>query len=151
MCFVWIWEETAIISVHSINWLVCVTETVFTVRYGLRLYVKFRLVLFYKAVSVLSPPLHTISAEPAQLPRQNALRNEQANVYKILPNKHGSCNLCIAPYCRTAMPVYFHKVITGTSLTHLLHQMPFTNAEESLSSLRPECNAVQNQTLSFEL
>ena len=27
MCFVWIWEQTAIISTYSINWLVCITET----------------------------------------------------------------------------------------------------------------------------
>jgi hypothetical protein len=27
MCFVWIWEQTAIISIYSINWLVCITET----------------------------------------------------------------------------------------------------------------------------
>ena len=27
MCFVWIWEQTAIISQYSINWLVCITET----------------------------------------------------------------------------------------------------------------------------
>jgi len=27
MCFVWIWEQTAIISLHSINWSVFVTET----------------------------------------------------------------------------------------------------------------------------
>jgi hypothetical protein len=27
MCFVWIWEQTAIISLYSINWLVCITET----------------------------------------------------------------------------------------------------------------------------
>ena len=27
MCFVWIWEQTAIISLFNINWLVCVTET----------------------------------------------------------------------------------------------------------------------------
>ena len=27
MCFVWIWEQTAIISLYSNNWLVCVTET----------------------------------------------------------------------------------------------------------------------------
>jgi hypothetical protein len=27
MCFVWIWEQTAIISPYSINWLVCITET----------------------------------------------------------------------------------------------------------------------------
>jgi hypothetical protein len=27
MCFVWIWKQTAIISLYSINWLVCITET----------------------------------------------------------------------------------------------------------------------------
>jgi hypothetical protein len=27
MCFVWISEKTAIISVYNINWLVCITET----------------------------------------------------------------------------------------------------------------------------
>jgi hypothetical protein len=37
MCFVWIWEQTAIISLYSINWLVSVTESVFTARYGLGL------------------------------------------------------------------------------------------------------------------
>ena len=28
MCFVWIWEQTAIISLYSNNWLVFITETV---------------------------------------------------------------------------------------------------------------------------
>jgi len=27
MCFVWIWEQTAIISLYNINWLLFVTET----------------------------------------------------------------------------------------------------------------------------
>ena len=27
MCFVWIWEQTTIISLYSINWQVCITET----------------------------------------------------------------------------------------------------------------------------
>ena len=27
MCFVWIWEQTAIISLYSFNWLVFITET----------------------------------------------------------------------------------------------------------------------------
>jgi len=27
MCFVWIWEQTAVISLYSVNWLVCITET----------------------------------------------------------------------------------------------------------------------------
>ena len=26
LCFLWIWEQTAIISLYSINWLVCITE-----------------------------------------------------------------------------------------------------------------------------
>jgi len=32
MCFVWIWEQTAIISLYSINWLVLITETEFVYR-----------------------------------------------------------------------------------------------------------------------
>jgi len=28
MCFLWMWEETVIIFLYSINWLVCITETV---------------------------------------------------------------------------------------------------------------------------
>ena len=27
MCFVWIWGQTAIISLYNINWLVCIKET----------------------------------------------------------------------------------------------------------------------------
>jgi len=27
MCFVWVSEQTAIISLYKINWLVCITET----------------------------------------------------------------------------------------------------------------------------
>jgi len=27
MCFVWIWEQTAIISLYSLNWLVFIIET----------------------------------------------------------------------------------------------------------------------------
>jgi hypothetical protein len=27
MCFVWIWKQTAIISLYTFNWLVCITET----------------------------------------------------------------------------------------------------------------------------
>ena len=32
MCFVWIWEQTAFISLYNINWLVCITETEMTFR-----------------------------------------------------------------------------------------------------------------------
>jgi len=40
MCFVWISKQTAIISLYNINWLVFITETVFTARYGLDLYIQ---------------------------------------------------------------------------------------------------------------
>jgi hypothetical protein len=36
-CFVWIWEQTAIISLYSINWLVFIKDIVFTARYELHL------------------------------------------------------------------------------------------------------------------
>ena len=51
MCFVWIWEQTAIISLYSINWLGFVTETVFTARYGLGLYISYRLIYAYKGLN----------------------------------------------------------------------------------------------------
>ena len=34
LCFVWIWEQTAIISLYSFNWLVFVTETECEIRTG---------------------------------------------------------------------------------------------------------------------
>ena len=37
MCFVWIWEQTAITSLYTINWLVCIIK--FTARYGLDIYI----------------------------------------------------------------------------------------------------------------
>ena len=39
ICSVWISEQRAIISLHSTNWLVFITEAVFTARYGLDLYI----------------------------------------------------------------------------------------------------------------
>ena len=41
MCFVWISEQTAIISLYNINWLVFITRrSVFTARYGLCFWLK---------------------------------------------------------------------------------------------------------------
>jgi hypothetical protein len=51
MCFVWISEQTAIISLYSINWLVFITETgIFTVRYELNLYTYLMLILVIKLI-----------------------------------------------------------------------------------------------------
>jgi len=55
MCFIWIWEQTAIISVHNYNWSVFITETVFTARYGLSFYVILIDLLYRRLVAVLTP------------------------------------------------------------------------------------------------
>jgi hypothetical protein len=48
MCFVWIWEQTAIISLYSINWLVFITETecVYCAVRAESLKIQVRLILF---------------------------------------------------------------------------------------------------------
>ena len=39
MCFVWVWEQTAFISLYSIKWLVCITETVCLLRGTVWIYI----------------------------------------------------------------------------------------------------------------
>ena len=49
MCFVWIWEQTAIISLYSINWLVCITETecvYCAVRTGCSIIIRVKMLIF---------------------------------------------------------------------------------------------------------
>ena len=58
MCFVWIWEQTAIISLYNINWLVCITETesvYCAVRTG-SLNVQSRFLIVFKALITLPMP-----------------------------------------------------------------------------------------------
>ena len=70
MCFVWISEQTAIISLYNINWLVCVTETecvYCAVRTGclsitLRVLSQFRLL-----IASLSPRWHRFDSRPAHM------------------------------------------------------------------------------------
>ena len=48
MCFVWIWEQTAIISLYSINWLVFITETECVYcAVGLGVYIWFKLISLF--------------------------------------------------------------------------------------------------------
>jgi hypothetical protein len=67
VCFVWIWEQTAIISLYNINWLVFITETVCLlrgtdmdtqVRYWQWAGVLFQYFLF-SPVSIIPQMLHT--------------------------------------------------------------------------------------------
>jgi hypothetical protein len=53
MCFVWISEQTAIISLHNIDWLVFFkTETMFTARYELGLYIEQKRFVFNELISI---------------------------------------------------------------------------------------------------
>jgi len=68
MCFVWISEQTAIISKYSINWLVFTTKrSVFTARYGLRLCI-------HGAVQTTGYRLTLRISNTYRFPRQECLR-----------------------------------------------------------------------------
>jgi len=56
ICFVWILEQTAIISLYCINWLVCIR--VFTVRYGLYVHI---LIIPCCSISVTINPCSTVT------------------------------------------------------------------------------------------
>jgi hypothetical protein len=56
LCFVWIWEQTAIISLHSINWLVFITETE-CVYYAVRIEY-LNVIQVYMRIRGLSPVSH---------------------------------------------------------------------------------------------
>jgi len=47
MCFVWIWEQTEIISLYNINWLVCVIEINLLQPNGHYMYHQFNIQQFY--------------------------------------------------------------------------------------------------------
>jgi hypothetical protein len=47
----WISEQRAIIYPYNINLIVFITETVFTARYELNFYVKFRLIVVFKELN----------------------------------------------------------------------------------------------------
>jgi hypothetical protein len=65
MCFVWIWEQTAIISLYSIHWLILITETVFTARYDLNLTLHFKWILVFgpAIAQTVSRRLFTVGAQ----------------------------------------------------------------------------------------
>ena len=58
MCFVWISEQTAIISLYSINWLVCITETECLLRGTDWVFVLFLILLFSKGLKVSAEVRH---------------------------------------------------------------------------------------------
>jgi len=49
VCFVWIWEQTAIISLYSINWLVFITEAVCLLRGTDYFLLERKLMIFYNS------------------------------------------------------------------------------------------------------
>jgi hypothetical protein len=96
MCFVWIWEQTAIISLYSINLLVLITETervycavrteaYFNNHKNLKsLTSKFISILFFRFPWISSAPHQTISRYPLLMqPCQSYL-----NLLTLLPSRH---------------------------------------------------------------
>jgi hypothetical protein len=76
--FVWIWEQTAIISLYSINWLVfCNRDGVFVARYGLNLFIQFRLIIvfFFQTVPLFGRSVAVLSRQkPGFEPKTNHVK-----------------------------------------------------------------------------
>jgi hypothetical protein len=103
-CFVWIWEQTAIISLYSINWLVLMTETVCVysaVRTGSS---KKVFITVMKSVYIavrtgsLTRMQHNLGICDVRQPSTSRQKlketssNSQRNVYAFKPNAHQKCN-----------------------------------------------------------
>ena len=88
MCFVWIWEQTAIISLYSINWLVCITETECVLLRGRAVYI--HIIQFYLSI---------FRRVPVWIPGQ-CVRDVWWTEW------HLNCFCC--DYCCFPLPVSFH-------------------------------------------
>jgi len=78
MCFVWIWEQTAIISLYNINWLVCITETgcVYCAVWTGALNVQIRIWMVLKPVPCLKRLFAGLSQRPPEFyPRSFRMRS----------------------------------------------------------------------------
>jgi hypothetical protein len=113
MCFVWIWEQTAIISLYSINWLVFITETdaILNTRF---------LHLLVQAISVFSHLLNTcvnllICDEPCVFSICQYFFCQSAFVQLSSSTLLGSLCLSLSLSLSLSLTVYYVLVL----LTHL--------------------------------
>jgi hypothetical protein len=96
MCFVWISEQTAIISLYSINWLVFITETECV-------YCAVRTDTLFTALQITglnSSPFDVvlISVVPFQLPSHNSQQSSH------LLTSNTSCHSLTQPQCNWCIP-----------------------------------------------
>ena len=98
MCFVWISEQTAIISVHSFNWLVFITETEYLLRGKNWVYIIRIDLLYRRLVAVLTPRRPGCNFRPFLLKfvvDRVALVQVSLRVLRVSPCQYHST---IAPY-----------------------------------------------------
>jgi hypothetical protein len=144
MCFVWISEQTAIISLYNINWLVCVTETECVycavrtgslVLHGLQhnlLTVPWLMQLFAR-VSPQNPGFDFSSVHVRLVMDKVALWEFSLQVLQFSPVSiippmlhthsyiyHQSCIMFLSQYFSFPMSVSFHQcsILIHTSTTH---------------------------------
>ena len=109
ICFVWIWEQTAITSLYSINWLVLITETECVYR-ALRTGSLYIIELSY---AICTSNLHTVSALHPHYCTTTFINMLQA------PQRHSRTkDRSILFYTQTARKVYFSLI----SKTHAIFQ-----------------------------
>ena len=101
MCFVWISEQTAIISLYSINWLICITETqcVFcAVRTG---FLKITLMLVFRELNTNRGKFRTA---------EHARKAFQRSVFHFFHSSRAwsdeNAKMCTEGVCWSAQSVY---------------------------------------------
>jgi len=106
MCFVWIWEQTAIISLYSINWLVFITETwcvYCAVRTG-SFYIYIYIYIYIVEVNLKSWMAEAISRRPLTTEAQG---RSQVSVHEIC-GRHSGTGTDFSP-STSVFPCQYHS------------------------------------------
>jgi hypothetical protein len=146
MCFVWIWEKTAIISLYSVNWLVFMTETesvYCAVRTGSLYIIRVMcFVWFWEQTAIISPYSINWMVCVTETDSASYCTVCPEHLYRMLINFSLQRAECI----HLKPPILF-QVFLKITYWHTWNSAPFMTI--SVYSLQPEIRLLKVQILGF--
>ena len=109
ICFVWIWEQTAIISLYNINWVVFITDTqcvYCAVRTGSLTVIQFKFTVLAHAMT------HTVTRRPLTLSVDLTLSPHKVPLWQMFVPALQHCHVSISP--PVLYSSYLHVAFTCT-------------------------------------
>jgi len=118
MCFVWIWEQTTIISLNSINWLAFRTETECLLRGTGWIFKYIRLIIVFAGVDIHDRPQAmncTVNISWNQLLLQHSLSLCGSSLYGLHPHACTKRTASVplnrtkahcSPFCSSSLQIY---------------------------------------------